>query len=70
MRAHPEGARRRGELQEEDVETEDLTDIINQDISLSYKLLRLINSAFFGLPREVGSTRQAIVMLGQNKIKT
>jgi len=57
-------------LQEEDVETEDLTDIINQDISLSYKLLRLINSAFFGLPKKVESTKQAILMLGLNKIKT
>jgi hypothetical protein len=57
-------------LQDPEVEIDELADIINQDVALSYKLLRLINSAFFGLPREVGSTRQAIVMLGQNKIKT
>ena len=47
-----------------------MADTVNQDVALSYKLLRLINSAFFGLPREVSSTQQAIVMLGQNKIKT
>jgi len=57
-------------LQDADVEAEDLTEIINQDITLSYKLLRLINSAFFGLPKKVESTKQAIVMLGLNKIKT
>ncbi|HAD32212.1 MAG TPA: histidine kinase [Methylophaga sp.] len=57
-------------LQDPEVEVDELAEIINQDVALSYKLLRLINSAFFGLPREVGSTRQAIVMLGQNKIKT
>lgn len=57
-------------LQDPDVEPEDLADIINQDVMLSYKLLRLINSAFFGLPRDVSSTKQAIVMLGLNKIKT
>jgi len=57
-------------LQDPDVEVDELAEIINQDVALSYKLLRLINSAFFGLPREVGSTRQAVVMLGQNKIKT
>jgi len=57
-------------LQDPDVEPEDLADIINQDVTLSYKLLRLINSAFFGLPRDVSSTKQAIVMLGLNKIKT
>ncbi len=58
------------QLQDPEVEASELADTINQDVSLSYKLLRLINSAFFGLPREVNSTQQAIVMLGQNKIKT
>ena len=57
-------------LQNPDIEAEELADTVNQDVTLSYKLLRLINSAFFGLPREVSSTQQAIVMLGQNKIKT
>lgn len=57
-------------LQEPDVEPEDLADTINQDVALSYKLLRLINSAFFGLPREVSSTKQAVMMLGLNKVKT
>ncbi|NQZ53056.1 MAG: HDOD domain-containing protein [Piscirickettsiaceae bacterium] len=57
-------------LQNPTIEPEDLAASINQDISLSYKLLRLINSAFFGLPREVNSTKQAIVMLGHTKIKT
>jgi EAL and modified HD-GYP domain-containing signal transduction protein len=57
-------------LQEPDIDPDDLAATINQDVSLSYKLLRLINSAFFGLPREVGSTKQAVMMLGQKKIKT
>ncbi len=57
-------------LQDPDVDAEDLAMTINKDLSLSYKLLRLINSAFFGLPREVGSIKQAIVMLGHKKIKT
>lgn len=57
-------------LQNTDVEADELAQIINQDVTLSYKLLRLINSAFFGLPRQVSSTREAVVMLGHNKIKT
>lgn len=57
-------------LQDPEVEADDLANTINHDVSLSYKLLRLINSAFFGLPREVSSTQQAIVMLGHKKIKT
>ncbi|WP_438971048.1 EAL and HDOD domain-containing protein [Methylophaga sp.] len=57
-------------LQEPNVEPEELADTINQDVTLSYKLLRLINSAFFGLPREVSNTKQAVMMLGLNKVKT
>jgi len=57
-------------LQEPNVEPEDLADTINQDVTLSYKLLRLINSAFFGLPLEVSNTKQAVMMLGLNKVKT
>ena len=57
-------------LQDPEVDPADLAETINQDVSLSYKLLRLINSAFFGLPKEIESIKQAIVMLGQNKIKT
>lgn len=57
-------------LQDPEVDAEDLAVTINKDLSLSYKLLRLINSAFFGLPREVSSIKQAIIMLGHKKIKT
>jgi HDOD domain len=57
-------------LQEPDASPDDLAATINQDVSLSYKLLRLINSAFFGLPREVNSTKQALMLLGINKVKT
>ena len=57
-------------LQDPEVDPADLAETINQDVTLSYKLLRLINSAFFGLPKEIESIKQAIVMLGQNKIKT
>ncbi|HDY85090.1 MAG TPA: HDOD domain-containing protein, partial [Methylophaga sp.] len=57
-------------LQEPDVDAEEIATTINKDLSLSYKLLRLINSAFFGLPREVSSVKQAIVMLGHKKVKT
>ncbi|THF69751.1 MAG: HDOD domain-containing protein, partial [Methylophaga nitratireducenticrescens] len=34
-------------LQDPEVEVDELAEIINQDVALSYKLLRLINSAFF-----------------------
>lgn len=58
------------QLHDPDTDARALAQIINQDVTLSYKLLKLVNSAFFGLPREISDTRQAIVMLGQNTIKT
>jgi len=57
-------------LQDPNITAEEVAATISLDVSLSYKLLRLINSAFFGLKREVSSLKEAIVMLGHNKIKT
>jgi EAL and modified HD-GYP domain-containing signal transduction protein len=46
-----------------------LEQIIKQDVSLSYKLLRYINSAYFGLRSRINSIKQALVLLGQAEIK-
>lgn len=43
--------------------------MIASDPLLSFKLLRLVNSASFGLNREVDSLRQAIMLLGFNKLR-
>ena len=42
---------------------------VSQDVALSYKLLRCINSAFFSLPREVESIRHALVILGLGPLR-
>jgi len=41
---------------------------ISADLALSYKLLKLINSAFFNLPNEVDSIKRAVVFLGRKKL--
>lgn len=41
-----------------------------QDVALSHKLLRDINSAFFSLPNRIESIRQAVVYLGVRAVKT
>lgn len=46
-----------------------LGEYIKQEISLSYKLLRYINSAFFGLRNRITSLQQALVLLGEKEIK-
>lgn len=46
-----------------------MEDIIGRDTSLSYKLLRYLNSVFFGLRQPVGSIRHALVYLGEREIR-
>ncbi len=41
---------------------------LTSDLTLSYKLLKLINSAFFNLPSNVESMKRAIMLLGRKKI--
>jgi EAL and modified HD-GYP domain-containing signal transduction protein len=57
------------ELGAGDVSFEDLERIISSDVGLSLKLLRYVNSAFFALPRNVGSVREALQMLGVRTVK-
>ncbi len=45
-------------------EIEELDEVINRDVGLTLKLLRYINSAYFGIRNEVTSVRQAVMMLG------
>jgi len=55
-------------LQSPKTEFGELEEIISQDVSLSYKFLRLINSSFFSFPRKIGSIRQGLTLLGMNEI--
>jgi HD-like signal output (HDOD) protein len=43
--------------------------LITRDPAISAKLLRLANSAQFGLPRGVGNVGDAIAMVGMNKVR-
>jgi c-di-GMP phosphodiesterase len=61
--------RRLGELTSGDVSFEDLERIIGSDVGLSLKLLRYVNSAFFALPRTVGSVREALTLLGVRTVR-
>lgn len=55
-------------MQDPNVEIQDLAAIIRRDVALSYKLLRVVNSAYYSLPRTVDSIRDAIVLLGTRQI--
>jgi EAL and modified HD-GYP domain-containing signal transduction protein len=53
-----------------DTDFTELEAIISRDVSLSYRLLRLINSSFFGLSSKITSIRQALLLLGIRQITT
>ena len=42
---------------------------LKRDVSLSYRVLRCVNSAGFGLRREIGSIREALVLLGLDQVR-
>jgi EAL and modified HD-GYP domain-containing signal transduction protein len=56
-------------LQDPAITIAEIEDLFRQDLTLSYKLLRLLNSAYFGLPNRVDSIRRAVIMFGLERIK-
>jgi putative nucleotidyltransferase with HDIG domain len=56
-------------LQSEDSSPQAIGEIISQDVSMTAKILQLVNSAFFGMPGRVTNTQRAVSLLGINTIK-
>jgi putative nucleotidyltransferase with HDIG domain len=48
---------------------QDMAEVVERDPSLSGELVRLVSSAFFGLPRQVHGVRGAIAYLGVEMLK-
>jgi EAL and modified HD-GYP domain-containing signal transduction protein len=57
------------ELANPDCEMDELAMIIASDISLSYRMLKYINSASFGLRNKIKSIQQAVSLLGLKEIR-
>ena len=58
------------ELVEDPTSTaQDLHAVISNDPALCSRVLKVVNSAFYGLPGQVGSINRAIVLLGLNAVK-
>ncbi len=43
--------------------------VVAQDVSLSYKLLRFVNSAWFARPNEIKSLQSAVALLGEENFR-
>lgn len=57
-------------LQDDDITLEAVAEKVNTDLALSYRLLRLVNSAAIGMRRKVDSVQDAVHMLGLNTIRS
>jgi EAL and modified HD-GYP domain-containing signal transduction protein len=57
------------EIHRREADLKQMGQIIRHEVSLSFKLLRYINSAFFGLRNRISSVMQALVLLGEKEIR-
>ncbi len=48
---------------------QDLHKVISTDPALCSRILKVVNSSFYGLPGQIGNINRAIVMLGLNAVK-
>ena len=55
-------------LKDENTSNAQIEQILRYEPGLTANILKLTNSAFFGLPKQIGSIRQAILMIGWKKL--
>ena len=51
------------------VNFKEITEIVKSEVTICYQLLRLVNSAAFGLNRQVQSIQNALVMVGEDQFR-
>lgn len=56
-------------LNDYDISIHDLSKTIERDQSITFRILRLVNSAFFGLPSKVSTISHAVILLGFNSVR-
>ena len=56
-------------VEQEDASAQEIGNIISRDQVLSAKLLRMVNSPFYGFPGRISSVTHALVLLGFNVVK-
>jgi EAL and modified HD-GYP domain-containing signal transduction protein len=57
------------EIHRPELNFKQLEKIIKKEVSIAYKLLRYINSAYYGLPNKVSSILQALTLLGEKEVR-
>ena len=57
-------------VQRDDATLRDISDVIHNDPALTSKVLRTVNSSFYGLNTPCSTITQALIILGLNAVKT
>ena len=57
------------EINKPSIQFDKIEKILQKDMSITYKLLRFVNSAFFGLKTTVQSIRHALALLGETEVR-
>jgi len=57
------------QLNDPEIELKEIAVNVEKEQVISIKVLRLVNSASFALPRKVASIEEAVILLGMNKLK-
>lgn len=55
--------------EKETVSTHEIEELIGADPAIATKLLRVVNSAYFGMPRQISSINQSIAILGLHQVR-
>lgn len=62
------GAKMLALLEEPDTAVSEIEEILRYDPGLTANVLKLANSAYFGVPSKIGSLRQAVILLGLKRL--
>ncbi|MGD2187873.1 MAG: HDOD domain-containing protein [Desulfobacterales bacterium] len=62
------GAKMLSLLEEPDTAISEIEEILRYDPGLTANVLKLANSAYFGLPSKIGSLKQAVILLGLKRL--
>lgn len=56
-------------VNQEVIDFQELADIITRDVSLTFNLLKLVNSSYFGQRTDIKSAKHALIFLGEREIR-
>ena len=62
------GAKMLALLEEPDTTISEIEDVLRYDPGLTANVLKLANSAYFGVPSKIGSLKQAVILLGLKRL--